>query len=287
VALGMLSALAGRWFVVKVGGELAIDRTKLANSVGRAIHQFLSVGIKVAVVHGAGPQATALSERLGLTSRIVAGRRITDEATLEVMKMTLAGQVSVDIASAFRVAGVTAIATTGVSAGLIDATKRPATVIASAGPDPIDFGWVGDVCRVNTDLLEKLAAAGVVMLIASLAGDANGTVFNINADTVATRVAAQLDAARLFLVSNVPGVLRDKTDPRTRISRLTPSEARAQIAAGVIQGGMVPKVEESLAMLDQRIGAIHIVGLDPPEGLLQEAALPGSFGTVFERDPRP
>ncbi len=182
---------------------------------------------------------------------------------------------------------MTAIATTGVSAGLIDATKRPAVVIASAGAEPIDFGWVGDVRSVNTGLLEKLAGAGVVALIGSLAGDANGTVFNINADTVATRVAAQLDAARLFLVSNVPGVLRDKSDPRTRISRLTPREARAQIASGAIQGGMVPKVEESLAMLDQRIGAIHIVGVDPPEGLLQEAAVPGSFGTVFERDPRP
>ncbi len=88
MAVERLSAFAGQWFVVKVGGELAIDRTKLANSVGRAIHQFLSVGIKVAVVHGAGPQATALSERLGLRPRIVAGRRVTDEATLEVMKIS-------------------------------------------------------------------------------------------------------------------------------------------------------------------------------------------------------
>jgi acetylglutamate kinase len=276
-----LSSSAGKWFVVKVGGELASDQQRLAATVGRAVHAFLAAGVKVAVVHGGGPQATELQKKLGLEVKQVGGRRITDAATLEVMKMSLAGQVSVDVASAFRVAGVVAICTTGVSAGFVDAVKRPPAVVSGGPPEPVDFGLVGDVTTVNVTLLEKLAQAGVVPVLGSLAGSADGRVYNVNADTVATRIAAKLSAARLFLVSNVPGVLRDKNDPKTRIPKLTAAEARAQIASGVIQGGMIPKVEESLAMLEEGIDAIHIVGLDPADSLLKEAQEPGSTGTAF------
>lgn len=273
----------GRWFVVKIGGELAQDRRRLAASVGAAVRAFLDAGIKVAVVHGGGPQATDLQNKLGLTPRMVGGRRYTDEATLEVMKMTLAGQVSVDVASAFRLAGVPALCTTGVSAGLVSAKRRPPKVIAGAGPEPVDLGLVGDVTDVDTQLFERLAQAGVVPVLGSLSGDAEGNVFNINADTVATRVAARLKAAKLLLVSNVPGVLADKNDPSTRLPRLTPAEAQAKIDSGVIQGGMIPKVEESLEMLEQGIEAIHIVGINPPDAVLGEAAEPGRHGTAFQR----
>jgi acetylglutamate kinase len=274
----------GRWFVVKIGGELAQDRPRLAATIGRSVRAFLDAGVKVCVVHGAGPQATELSKRLGLVPNMVGGRRVTDAPTLEAMKMALAGQVSVDVASAFRIAGVPAVCTSGVSAGLVDAKKRPPKVVSGAGPEPVDFGLVGDVTSVNVELLDRLAAAGVVVVLASLSGDAQGNVFNVNADTVATRVAAQLKAAKLLLVSNVPGVLADKNDPSTRIPKLTPSEARRQIELGVIQGGMIPKVEESLEMLEQGIEAIHIVGLDPKDSVLREASQPGSCGTAFQRD---
>jgi acetylglutamate kinase len=276
-----LKSFAGQWFVVKIGGELAADKRRLAESVGVAVRTFLEAGIKVAVVHGAGPQATDLSKRLGIEPKLIAGRRQTDEATLEVMKMTLSGQVSVDVASAFRLCKVPALATSGVSAGLIQAKRRPPQILSGAGPDPIDLGLVGDVVSVNVPLFDKLAAAGCVVVMSSLCGDDEGNVYNVNADTVATRVAAHLKAAKLFLVSNVPGVLRDKNDPKTRIATLTAAQAKEQIASGVIQGGMIPKVDESLAMLKQGIGAIHIVGIDPPQALLQEAQAPGSFGTAF------
>lgn len=276
-----LGADRGRWYVVKIGGELAQDRGALSRSVGRAVRSFLDEGIKVAVIHGGGPQANTLSDKLGIEPKKVAGRRYTDEATLEVMKMTLAGQVSVDVAAAFRMANVPALCTTGVSAGLIDAKKRPPKLITGAGPDPIDLGLVGDVADVNVTAFDKLAAAGFVPVLGSLSGDSTGGVFNINADTVATRVAAKLGAARLFLVSNVPGVLANKEDPTTRFPKLTPEEAKKQIDAGVIVGGMIPKVEESLAMLEAGIGAIHIVGTNPPSALLDEASSPGSAGTVF------
>lgn len=265
------------WFVVKLGGELLLDVPRLAETAGRAIRGFLDAGHKVAVVHGAGPQANALMARLNMKPQLVAGQRVTDAETLEVMKMALAGQAGVDVASALRIARVPAIATSGVSAGLLDAARRAPKNVAGA---EVDYGLVGDVTRIDTVLLERLASAGVVPVLSSLAGDAQGHVFNVNADTVATALAAALKASRLFLISNVPGVLRDKNDPTTRIPLLTPEAARAQIANGAIQGGMIPKVEESLAMLDQGIGAIHISSV---EGLLQEASRPGSAGTAFVR----
>lgn len=282
--MSALQEAAGSWFVVKIGGELAQEPGTLAAGVGRAVRAFLDAGIKVAVIHGAGPQATALSKRLGLVPNMVGGRRVTDAATLEAMKMALAGQVAVDIAAALRLADVPAICTSGVSAGLVDAVKRPAMVVSGGPPEPVDFGLVGDVSRVDTGVLEALARAGLVPVLSSLCGSPEGVVFNVNADTVATRVAAALGAKRLFLVSGVPGVLADRTDPTSRFPRLTPRLAREKIAEGVIQGGMIPKVEESLEMLDRGIGAIHIVGVSPPEALLQDAAEPGSSGTVFVPD---
>ena len=283
MAVSGLSAFRGRWFVVKIGGELAMDKPKLAASVGAAVRAFLDAGIRVAVIHGGGPQATEMQKKLGLQPKMVAGRRYTDEATLEVMKMTLAGQVSVDVASAFRIAGVPALCTTGMSAGLIEAKRRPPKVMSGAGPEPVDLGLVGDVTGVNTEAFQRVSEAGFVPVLGSLSGDAQGNVFNINADTVATRVAAKLGAAKLFLVSNVPGVLANKDDPSTRLPTLTPAEARAKIASGVIQGGMIPKVEESLEMLEEGIEAIHIVGISPNDAVLREAEKPGSQGTAFLR----
>lgn len=278
-----LDSFRGRWFVLKIGGELAKDRTSLADSVGAATRAFRAAGIKVCVVHGAGPQATELSARLGLATRQVGGRRVTDDATLEVMKMALGGQVSVDVAAAFRLANVPAVCTTGVSAGFVEAVRRPPRVVEGAGPDPVDLGWVADVAEVRVEPLEAMAAAGLVPVLGSLVGDGRGQVFNINADTLATRLASALKAAKLFLVSNVPGVLRDRNDPRSRIPVLTPEEARAQIRSGVIVGGMVVKVEESLEMLEAGIDAIHIVGIDPVNAIREEAETPGSRGTAFQR----
>ncbi len=275
--MNSLETFAGRWFVVKIGGELALDVKRLSNTVGRAVQQFLAAGIKVAIVHGGGPQATELSKKLGLETKQVAGQRVTDEATLEVMKQALGG-VAINVASALRLAQVSALCTSGVSGGLVEASRRAPVRVGDA---LVDYGLVGDVTNVNVSLLESLAKIGVVASIGCLASDAHGQVYNVNADTVATRLAGRLGAARLFLVSNVPGVLADKNDAATRFPMLTPTEARAQIAAGTIQGGMIPKVEESLAMLDEGIGAIHIVGLEPETAILDEARAPGSRGTVF------
>lgn len=270
------------WYVIKIGGELALDIPKLSRTVGQAVAAFLQTGKRIAVVHGGGPQATELSARLGLATTQVAGQRVTDKPTLEVMKQAL-GAVGINVASALRLAGVKALATSGASAGLVDATRRPPMVVAGH-VQPVDYGLVGDIAHVDVTLLQSLADIGIVPVISCLAGDAEGRVYNVNADTVATRLASSLQAQRLFLVSNVAGVLKDRNDSSTRIARLTPKEAKAHIASGAIQGGMIPKVQESLALLEHGIEAIHILGLTPETALFDEAQTPGSRGTVFVKD---
>jgi acetylglutamate kinase len=241
----------------------------------------MAAGIRVVIVHGGGPQATALSRRLGLEPVQIAGRRVTDDRVLQVVKMALAGEVGVDLAAALRAHGVRCLGLHGVSAGLVDAVKRPPRILAGGPPEPVDLGHVGDVTAVNVEVLDLLTGAGLVPAIASIGGDAQGRVFNINADSVANAVAAHLKARRLLAVSGVPGVLRSVDDPGSRIGKLTASRARELIASGVIAGGMIPKVEESLAALAAGVSAVHVVG-DAEGALLAEVLEPGSAGTLIE-----
>lgn len=273
-----LSQHRGRWCVLKIGGEL-VAPGRLAG-VAEAIRGLRDGGAKVVVVHGGGPQATELTKRLGLTPTQIGGRRVTDENVLRVMKQALAGEVSVDIASLLRKEGVQVLALHGVSGGLVDGVKRPPRVIAGGPPEPVDLGFVGDIVGINVGLLEHLAAGGYVPAVASIAGDANGGVWNINADTVATRIAGELKASSLVLISGVPGVLRDFHDPTSRIPSLNPTTTEELIASGVISGGMIPKVHEALRGLEAGVDAVHVCGTEEGQ-ILAELETPGSAGTVF------
>jgi acetylglutamate kinase len=154
-------------------------------------------------------------------------------------------------------------------------------VYASAGPDPVDLGLVGDVKAVNRELIGLLTESGYIPVLACLGAGADGQMYNINADTVANRVAIELGAEGLMLVSDVPGVLRDVSDPASRIPRLTVAEGRRLIAEGAVTKGMIPKLEESFAALGEGVRRIHIVGRLASGDLVREAAAPGSIGTVL------
>ena len=239
-------------------------------------------GDLVLLVHGGGPQATDLQTRLGQVPTIVAGRRVTDGAALEVMKMTVAGQVNVDACSALLAAGLMPVGLHGASALCVRAIKRPPRVITGAGPEPVDLGHVGDVTGVNAALFKLLATNGYVPVVASLGADDAGQCFNINADVVANRLAVLLHAKALVLVSDLPGVLRDVADPASRIARLSAAAARAAIRDGSVTKGMIPKLEESFASIAQGVGAVHIVGQELQAGdLAREMEEPGSVGTAL------
>ena len=273
---------APRTVVVKVGGELfqtgAVRAlaTDAADAAGR--------GDRVLFVHGGGPQATALQKQLGQEPKVVAGRRITDQAALDVMKMVVAGQLNVDLCAALLGAGARPVGLTGASSLAIEAVRRPPRVVSGGGPDPIDFGLVGDVVRFNADLLELLLGAGHIPVLACLGADPGGQVLNINADIIANQLAQTIEADHLVLVTGVGGVLRDLKDPASRIPRLTAADARAAIKDGTIQGGMIPKIEESLLVLNTgRVGNIHIVGDLAQGDLLRALDQPGAIGTALVR----
>jgi acetylglutamate kinase len=267
-----------RAVVVKLGGEVVASAE--LPQIARDLAQIAS-DRPLVVVHGGGPQATTLQQRLGQSPQKIAGRRVTDAATLEVMKMAVAGSVNVDLCSALVGAGARPVGMNGTSSRVIAAEKRPARVYSGAGPDPIDLGLVGDVTAVDAELLGLLAGRGYVPVLACLGAGPDGQPFNINADIVATRVAVALHAESLVVVSDVRGVLREISDPSSRIARLSIAEGRELIASGVASGGMIPKLEECFVALEAGARQVHIVGKLAPGELSREAREPGSIGTVL------
>jgi acetylglutamate kinase len=265
--------------VVKLGGE--VIGSGEAATLAKDLAVLLADGVRIAIVHGGGPQATELQKKLGLPTTQVAGRRVTDAATLDVMKMAVAGKLNVDLCAILAAAGVPAVGLHGASGLVVRAVKRPPKVYAGAGPDPVDLGHVGDVTGFNLELLQTLWGGGFVPVIACLGADAAGGVYNINADMVGNQLAAALKADRLFLVTSAPGVLRDVNDPASRLPRLTRADARAAIADGTVTGGMIAKLEEAIAVVDQGVGALHILGKLASGDLVRAVREPGSVGTTL------
>lgn len=271
--------MSGGPVVLKLGGEVVHGPHMAA--IAADVAELRAKGTPVVVVHGGGPQATALQKALGQEPKIVAGRRITDAATLDVMKMAVAGRVNVDLCSALVAAGAKPVGLNGSSACVIEAVKRPPRVVAGGGPDPIDFGHVGDVTGLNDELLKLLVGAGFVPVLACLGADARGNVYNINADIVANQSAIRLDARALVIVSDVPGVLRDVSDPSSRIAKMSIADGKKAIEDGIVTKGMIPKLEESFAAIKEGVKAVHIVGRLERGQLASEVAEPGSVGTVL------
>jgi len=265
--------------VIKIGGEV-VSGPELP-ALAADVRELVARGDEVTVVHGGGPQASELSKRLGLEVKQVGGRRVTDAPTLDVMKMVIAGKVNVDLCAGLVRAGVKPVGLHGASGLVVRAAKRPPRVVSGGGPDPIDFGHVGDVIDFNLELLRLLWGAGYVPVVACLGADAAGNVYNINADIVGNQLAGALAADRLFLVTSAPGVLRDVKDPTSRLPLLTVAQARQTIADGVVTGGMIPKLEEAIAVLGTGVKAIHIIGKVREGDLLREADQPGSVGTTL------
>ena len=220
-AVPYLRAYRGRVFTVKLSGAVC-EPGRFLDNVVEQLALLYQLGIKLVVVHGGGEQANALSQRLGTKLEVFAGRRITDTATLEVVKMAFAGTVNTNLVAAFRKADVPAVGLSGIDGGLLTAMKRPVQSVcdpATGETREIDFGHVGDIVSVSANLLKHLLDGDYVPVICSLAADAAGGVLNVNADTVAAHVALALQAAKYFLITNVDGVLRD---PRSRNAAVLP-----------------------------------------------------------------
>lgn len=282
-AIPYIRAYKGRTFVVKLGGHLCEPGKVLDNLIEQLamLHQ---LGIRIVVVHGGGEQANALSARLGLQPDVFAGRRITDDATLEVVKMAFAGTVNTNLVAAFRKAGVPAIGLSGADGGLITARKRPVQIVqdpSTGETREIDFGHVGDIIGVSADLLKHLLAGECVPVICSLAADNEGHLYNVNADTVASRIAVEIEAAKYFLITNVDGVLRDPNDPNTLQSYLDLEQLEELIQSGAIRGGMLPKLAACREALRNGVARVHIINGLTPDTLLGEVFTNEGCGTLI------
>jgi acetylglutamate kinase len=265
--------------VIKLGGEVV--QGPHMPSIAADVAEMLRSNVPVVIVHGGGPQATELQKKLGQTPKIIGGRRVTDAEALDVMKMIVAGKMNVDLCASLVAAGAKPVGLHGASACAVLATRRPPKVVTGGGPDPVDFGFVGDVVGVNGELISLLVNAGYVPAIACLGADVTGGVYNINADAVANQIAIRLDARALVLVTDVPGVLRDIADPSSRIPRMTIAEGKRAIDEGVVTKGMIPKLEESFAAIDEGVRAVHVVGRLSRGDLARAVAEPGTVGTVL------
>ncbi len=281
-ALGYVRAYRGRTFVIKLGGEILGD-DRATESIAGQVGLLHSLGIRVVVVHGGGPQATALARRLGHEPVVVAGRRVTDDAQLAVAKMVFAGSVHIDLLAAFRRCHVPAVGLSGVDAELLTAIKRPAVLVRDDDGEArsVDFGHVGDIAAVDASILDTLLRSGFVPVVASLASDRGGRVFNVNADTVAEKLAIAVRAAKLLILTGVPGVLRDRDDPATLVSFADRDEIERLVACGAVAGGMRPKVEACLRAAEGGVERTHILDGREGDALLLEVFTGAGCGTMI------
>ncbi len=281
-ALPYIRRHRGKTVLVKLGGAVADSREGLA-ALAQDLALLHNVGIRICVVHGGGPQATQLAERLGHKPQFVEGRRVTDEATLEVTKMVFAGKISLDILGALRAEGLKAVGLSGVAAEIIHAKKRDPTPFkdpATGETKMVDMGHVGDIVGVDTRLLNVLMDSGYVPVVSSLGADDKGNVLNINADTVATRLAIDLKADKFLFMTDVDGLLKDRNDPKSLVSTITVGKLETEIAAGRISGGMIPKVRACMDALKGGVERVHILNGSKPHTLLLEVFTKRGAGTL-------
>jgi len=261
-ALPYIKRFHGQTVVVKVGGN-AIDRRKEETLLDLVLLRY--VGMQPVLVHGGGPEITAMSERLGLEARFRNGLRVTDAATMDVVKMVLTGKVNPELVASINRLGGQAVGMSG--------EDGPCIVAEELDPE---LGLVGRVVQVNPEPITAMIERSYIPVVASVGLGYDGNAYNINADTVAAEVAIALGAAKLILMTDVPGVLDG--DQRV-LSELTRSAAERLIAAGQVSGGMIPKLEACLRSLDG-VPSAHIIDGRTPHSLLLELFTEAGIGTM-------
>jgi acetylglutamate kinase len=282
-ALPYIRRFHGRTFVVKYGGHAMIDDV-LKESFARDICLLRYVGIQVVVVHGGGPQINDTLERMGIRATFSGGLRITDDETMSVVEMVLAGGVNSEIVGLICKHGGRAMGISGRDDSFLTGSRLPEVDAkdASGAPMKVDLGRVGRIDRVNPGLVRHLISSGFVPVVAPVAIDVSGSPLNVNADTAAGRIAEALDAAKLVLMTDVAGV---KGADGRLIGSLMAEEARRLIAESVIEGGMIPKVECALEAVENGVQKAHIIDGRTRHALLLEIFTDSGVGTQIQRSP--
>jgi len=278
-ALPFMRRHSGKTFVIKYGGHAMGDET-LAASFARDVVLLKQVGINPIVVHGGGPQIGAMLERLKIKSEFIDGLRVTDRETVEIVEMVLSGSINKAIASAINAAGGRAVGISGKDGNLIQARKmrRTRTESDSNIEKILDLGFVGEPAKIDARLLDDLSQSDLIPVIAPIGTGSGGETYNINADTAAGAIAGAIEAARLLMLTDVPGVLGKDGE---LIPDMSIEEARAYISDGTITGGMIPKVETCIDAVQAEVDAAVILDGRIDHAILLEVFTDHGVGTAI------
>lgn len=285
-ALPYIQRFKGKTFVVKLSGKVTEDRENLA-SLAEELALLHQVGIRVCVVHGGGKQLTDLAKKLGVVQTVIEGRRVTDDDTLDLAKMIFRGKINTEILSHLRRRGIEAVGLSGIDGGVIKAEKRPPKAVVNretGETETVDFGHVGDVVEVDARLIHLLLDGDYMPVISSLAADDEGKIFNINADTIAAEIAVRLHAEKLILLSDVNGIYLDPKNEATKITRLSIRDATGMIESGSATGGMIPKLQSLISLLERGVRSAHVIGGTSRNALLSEVFTDEGTGTMLVSD---
>jgi acetylglutamate kinase len=272
-ALPYIQRFRGATVVVKYGGNAMTD-PQLGRDVAADVVLLRAVGLRPVIVHGGGPQISAVMARLGKEPEFRDGLRVTDAETVDIARMVLAGKVNRDVVAAINVHGPVAVGLSGEDAGLIVAGAR----------NP-DLGYVGDVRSVNPAILERLLAEDLIPVVSTIGSDLAGQAYNINADTVAGAIAEALAAEKAVFLTDVPGLLADVDDPASLISHTTATELQAMIDTGRLQGGMIPKMAAVLHAVQHGVASVHLLDGRVPHVVLLELFSDEGIGTMITAGP--
>ena len=270
----------GKTFVVKAGGAVFGDPVATKALIEQlAILHYL--GVRVVFVHGGGPQLTQVTEAMGVPTRMVQGRRVTDEKAIDTTSMVLNGLINTKLLAICRELEIDAVGVSGVDAGLVKAHRRPPVKIEG---EMVDFGLVGDIDLVDQSVLMKLIDNGLMPVVSPLSADDKGTLLNINADTVAAMIACELKAEKFVMATGTPGILDKLEDPRSLISYIDRAGLRRLREEGKISGGMLPKAAAIERALSGGVPRVHVISYAQADSLLLEVFTNEGTGTLVVND---
>jgi len=270
-ALPHISRYYGKTIVVKYGGN-AMTSDDLKKQVMNDIALLNKVGVRIVLVHGGGPELSNLMERVGKKPEFINGLRVTDQETIDLAQMVLAGKINKTLVNLIQAAGGMAVGLSGMDARLIEAKIRDEK-----------YGFVGDVTKINTEVINDLLDKGYIPVISTLGCDQDGNTYNINGDTAAGKIAGALNAERMILLTDVRGVMKDMNDESSLIPELTINEARKLKEDGTISGGMIPKVKCCIDAVEAGVEAVVILDGRVPHAILMETLTDEGAGTMIRR----
>lgn len=270
-------------FVIKAGGAVFNDEASMRGLIEQVaiLHQ---VGIKTVLVHGGGPQLDQLQATLGIETQMVNGRRVTDQKSIDVTSMVLNGLINTRILAICRALDIEAIGLSGVDSGLVRAHKRGPVPVSAGSSESIDYGFVGDIDSVNVAVIERLLAIGLMPVVSPLSADANGTLLNINADTVAAAIGGALSAEKLVLCTGAPGILERSTDPSSIVSYTDIEGLERLRAGGSLTHGMLPKAQAIENAIRAGVRRVHVISYKSTDSLLAEVFTNEGTGTLVVAD---